>query len=130
MPALELAAARTDNPKAALLAETLDQAIGQYLEHARYPSRKVNEIDNRGSTFYLALYWAKALADQDQDPDLKTRFGAVASELSASEAAINEELLTAQGSPIDIGGYYRPDATLTEQVMRPSRTLNTIIDRL
>ena len=95
MPALELAAARTDNPKAALLAETLDQAIGQYLEHARYPSRKVNEIDNRGSTFYLALYWTKALADQDQDPDLKIRFGAVTSELSESEAAINEELLTA-----------------------------------
>ncbi len=130
VPALELVAARTGNPKAALLAETLDQAIGQYLEHARYPSRKVNEIDNRGSTFYLALYWAKALGEQDQDTDLQTRFATVASELSENEAAINEELLAAQGHSVDIGGYYRPDETLTERVMRPSQTLNTIIDRL
>ncbi|SUZ91187.1 uncharacterized protein METZ01_LOCUS44041 [marine metagenome] len=130
VPALELVAARTGNPKAALLAETLDQAIGQYLEHARYPSRKVNEIDNRGSTFYLALYWAKALGEQDQDTDLQTRFVAVASELSENEAAINEELLAAQGHSVDIGGYYRPDETLTERVMRPSQTLNTIINRL
>ncbi len=130
VPALELVAARTGNPKAALLAETLDQAIGQYLEHARYPSRKVNEIDNRGSTFYLALYWAKALGEQDQDTDLQTRFVAVASELSKNEAAINEELLAAQGHSVDIGGYYRPDETLTERVMRPSQTLNTIINRL
>ncbi|MBJ82304.1 MAG: isocitrate dehydrogenase (NADP(+)) [Acidimicrobiaceae bacterium] len=130
VPALELVAARTDNPKAALLAKTLDQAIGQYLEHARYPSRKVSEIDNRGSTFYLALYWAKALAEQDQDTDLRTRFVPVASELSENETTINEELLAAQGNPVDIGGYYRPDETLTEQVMRPSQTLNRIIDRL
>ncbi len=130
VPALELVAARTGNPKAALLAETLDQAIGQYLEHARYPSRKVNEIDNRGSTFYLALYWAKALGEQDQDTDLQTRFATVASELSENEAAINEELLAAQGHSVDIGGYYRPDETLTERVMRPSQTLNTIINRL
>lgn len=130
VPALELVAARTDNPKAALLAETLDQAIGQYLEHARYPSRKVNEIDNRGSTFYLALYWAKALGEQDQDTDLQTRFVTVASDLSENEAAINEELLAAQGHSVDIGGYYRPDETLTKRVMRPSQTLNTIIDRL
>jgi len=130
VPALELVAARTGNPKAALLAETLDQAIGQYLEHARYPSRKVNEIDNRGSTFYLALYWAKALGEQDQDTDLQTRFATVASELSENEAAINEELLAAQGHSVDIGGYYRPDETLTKRVMRPSQTLNTIIDRL
>ena len=130
VPALELVAARTDNPKAALLAETLNQAIGQYLEHARYPSRKVNEIDNRGSTFYLALYWAKALGEQDQDTDLQTRFVTVASDLSENEAAINEELLAAQGHSVDIGGYYRPDETLTKRVMRPSQTLNTIIDRL
>ncbi len=130
VPALELVAARTDNPKAALLAETLNQAIGQYLEHARYPSRKVNEIDNRGSTFYLALYWAKALGEQDQDTDLQTRFVAVATDLSENEAAINEELLAAQGHSVDIGGYYRPDETLTERVMRPSQTLNTIINRL
>ena len=130
VPALELVAARTDNPKAALLAKTLDQAIGQYLEQARYPSRKVSEIDNRGSTFYLALYWAKALAEQDQDTDLRTRFVPVASELSENETTINEELLAAQGNPVDIGGYYRPDETLTEQVMRPSQTLNRIIDRL
>ena len=90
----------------------------------------MSEIDNRGSTFYLALYWAKALAEQDQDTDLQTRFVPVASELSENEATINEELLAAQGNPVDIGGYYRPDETLTEQAMRPSQTLNRIIDRL
>ena len=130
VPALELAAVKTDNRKAALLAETLDQAIGAYLENARYPSRKVHEIDNRGSTFYLALYWAQALSAQDQDAALRARFAAVAHALAAEEAAITEELLAAQGEPVHIDGYYHPDEALVEKVMRPSAALNAIIDAL
>jgi isocitrate dehydrogenase len=130
VPALELIAAKTGNTRAALLGTTLDQAIGQYLEHARYPSRKVHEIDNRGSTFYLALYWAQALAAQEEDAGLKTRFAAVAQQLSEQEAAIARELLAAQGEPVDLGGYYHPDPALMERVMRPSATFNAIIDAL
>jgi len=100
VPSLEMIAANNDNPKAALLAETLDAAVGTYLENARYPSRKVNEIDNRGSTFYLAMYWAQALADQDKDTEIKERFTGVAADLAAKEAVINEELLAAQGAPL------------------------------
>ena len=130
VPSLELAAAKTDNPTAALLGETLDQAIGSYLEHARYPSRKVREIDNRGSTYYLALYWAQALAAQDRDATLKARFSDVAARLAADEAVIAEELLAAQGAPVDIGGYYHPSPALSEAVMRPSPTFNAIIDAM
>jgi isocitrate dehydrogenase len=130
VPSLELIAANTGNPTAALLATTLDEAIGTYLENARNPSRKVNEIDNRGSTFYLALYWARALAAQDTDAGLKERFAKVAADLEANEAKINEELLAAQGSPMDIGGYFHPDAAATERAMRPSGTLNAIIDAI
>jgi isocitrate dehydrogenase len=130
VPALELIAAKTDNAKAALLAETLDRAIGTYLEQARYPSRKVNEIDNRGSTFYLALYWAQALAAQDQDAELRTRFASVAQTLADREATITEELLAAQGAPVDLGGYFHPDHTRVAQAMRPSATFNAVIDAL
>ena len=130
VPSLELVASKTDNATVALLGETLDQAIGMYLENARYPSRKVNEIDNRGSTFYLALYWAQALARQDQDAALKTRFQVVATQLAENEAVITDELLAAQGTPIDMGGYYRPDPSLAERAMRPSETFNAIIDSL
>ncbi len=130
VPSLELIAARTGNARAALLARTLDQAIGTYLENARYPSRKVHEIDNRGSTFYLALYWAQALAAQDEDAELKARFAEAAARLAGNEAAITAELLAAQGKPVDIGGYYRPDEALAERAMRPSPTLNAIIDDL
>lgn len=130
VPALELAAVQTSNVKAALLAKTLDRAIGTYLENARSPSRRVNEIDNRGSTFYLALYWAKALADQDEDVALQARFSHVAGQLEANATAITGELLAAQGQPVNIGGYYHPDNTLVEQAMRPSATLNAIIDAL
>ena len=130
VPSLELIAARTGNARAALLARTLDQAIGTYLENARYPSRKVHEIDNRGSTFYLALYWAQALAAQDEDAELKARFAEAAARLAGNEAAITAELLAAQGKPVDIGGYYRPDEDLAERAMRPSPTLNAIIDDL
>ena len=130
VPSLELIAASTNNSRAALLGETLDRAIGTYLENARYPSRKVHEIDNRGSTFYLALYWAQALAAQDQDEALRTRFAEVAHALAEKEAVITEELLAAQGEPLDIGGYYHPDATLAEKVMRPSAAFNAIIDAM
>ena len=130
VPSLELAAAQTGNPRAALLARTLDQAVETYLENARYPSRKVNEIDNRGSTFYLALYWAQALAAQDADAELKARFAGPAARLEENEATITAELLAAQGTPVDVGGYYRPDDEQAERAMRPSPTLNAIIDAL
>ena len=130
VPSLELIASNTDNAKVALLGKTLDQAIGTYLENARYPSRKVNEIDNRGSTYYLALYWARALAAQDEDESLKARFAKVAQQLTDKEAVITEELLAAQGEPVDVGGYYRPDPTRSERAMRPSETFNGIIDAM
>jgi isocitrate dehydrogenase len=130
VPSLELIAENTGNEKATLFAKTLDQAVGKYLENARYPSRKVNEIDNRGSTFYLALYWARALAAQDEDPALKARFIEVAQAIEASEAKIIEELLAAQGAPVDLGGYYMPDPVKATKQMRPSPTFNAIIDAL
>jgi isocitrate dehydrogenase len=130
VPSLELVAASTDNKLAALLAKTLDQAIGKYLENARYPGRKVHEIDNRGSTFYLAMYWAQTLAAQDTDAGLKERFTKVAADLEAAEAKITEEMMAAQGAPANIGGYYIPDAAKAEQLMRPSTTFNAIIDAL
>ena len=130
VPSLELIAAKTGNARAALLATTLDRAIGGYLEHARYPSRAVHEIDNRGSTFYLALYWAQALAAQDADAALKTRFRAIAARLAEQEPAIMGELLAAQDAPVDIGGYFHPDASLAERAMRPSATFNAIIDAM
>jgi isocitrate dehydrogenase len=128
VPSLELMATKTGNPRAALLSKTLDEAIGRYLEDAREPSRKVNEIDNRGSTYYLALAWAKALAAQDQDSELKQRFTPVAAALAANTGKITQELLGAQGKPVDIGGYYFPDDAKCAAAMRPSGTLNAIID--
>ena len=128
VPSLELIAKNTGNELATLYAETLDAAIGMYLENERYPSRKVNEIDNRGSTFYLAMYWARALASQDRNQEIKNRFTKVASDLEAAESKITEELLAAQGEPVDIGGYYLPDPAKAEAQMRPSKTFNAIID--
>lgn len=130
VPSLELMATKTGNRRADLLSKTLDEAIGQYLEDARYPSRKVNEIDNRGSTYYLALAWAKALAAQDEDGELKQRFTPVAAALAANEGKITQELLAVQGKPVDIGGYYFPDDAKCAVAMRPSATLNAIIDRM
>ncbi|HEY4088482.1 MAG TPA: NADP-dependent isocitrate dehydrogenase [Bryobacteraceae bacterium] len=127
-PSLELMATNGGNKRAGILAKTLDQAIGQYLEDARYPSAKVNEIDNRGATFYLAQAWAKALAAQDEDGDLKRRFTPVAAAMASGEGAITQELLAAQGKPVDIGGYYFPDDEKCAAAMRPSATLNAIID--
>jgi isocitrate dehydrogenase len=130
VPALELIATQTKNQKAAVLAKTLDQAVGKYLENARYPSRKVNEIDNRGSTFYLAEYWAQALAEQRDDPSLRDRFAPIAKALTDNEAKIAAELVAAQGKPVDIGGYYLPDPDKTARAMRPSATFNAVIDAM
>jgi isocitrate dehydrogenase len=118
------------NETAWLFAETLDQAIGTFLENEKSPSRKVNELDTRGSHFYLALYWAQALAGQRKDADLQARFTKVAQELSDNQTKIVDELNEAQGNFVDIGGYYRPDQKKTEQAMRPSATLNEIVDAL
>jgi len=118
------------NDKAALLAETLDKAIGQHLEHDRGPSRRVNELDTRGSHFYLALYWADALAKQTQDPELQARFATVSQELAGNEEKIVQELNDAQGQPVDIGGYYHPNDEMVSKAMRPSATLNAILDAI
>jgi len=117
-----------NNPKAAVLAETLDQAIGKFLDNDKSPARKVGQIDNRGSHFYLALYWAEALAAQSKEKELQVRFTTLAKALADNEAAINAELIAAQGKPVDMGGYYHADDALTEKAMRPSATLNVIID--
>ncbi len=127
---LEHVAQSFSNDKVRILAETLDQAIGKFLDNDKSPARKVGQIDNRGSHFYLALYWAEALAAQQEDTELQARFAAVARQLGDNEAKINEELIGAQGKPVDMGGYYNPDEALTTQAMRPSATFNTIIDAL
>jgi isocitrate dehydrogenase len=118
------------NPKAQVLAEALDTAIGQFLKFNRNPARKVGEIDNRGSHFYLALYWAQALAAQTKDKDLAARFKPLAETLAKNEAKINAELIAAQGKPVDIGGYYLPDVKKTSAAMRPSATLNAALAAL
>lgn len=127
---LEHLATHFDNPKAQVLADTLDTAIATFLEENKSPARKLGSIDNRGSHFYLALYWAQALAAQDSDAELKERFTRVAADLGDNEAKINEELIGAQGSPVDLGGYYKPNADKASAAMRPSATLNAIIDAL
>ena len=119
-----------NNKKALVLAETLDDATDAYLENKKSPSRKVNELDNRGSHFYEALYWAEALAKQDKDTGLKAIFTKVAKDLKENEAKINEELIGAQGKSQDIGGYYVVDENKMSAAMRPSTTLNSIIDSI
>src|SRR5512134_151827 len=118
------------NEKALVLGETLDQALGKFLDNNKSPARKVGQIDNRGSHFYLALYWAEALAAQDKDKELKARFAAVAKKLGENAAKIDQELLAAQAKPQDIGGYYDPDPVKTSKAMRPSPILNAIIDAI
>jgi isocitrate dehydrogenase len=118
------------NDRVQLLADTLDQAIGQHLENNRAPSRRVNELDTRGSHFYLALYWAEALAKQSKDSELQARFTPVAQEMAANEEKIVQELNDAQGQPVDIGGYYHPNQEMMAKAMRPSATLNGIIDAI
>jgi len=130
VPSLELAAETTGNGKAKLLAATLEEAIAAYLEAGRLPSREVNEIDNRGATFYLAMYWAQALAAQTTDAAMRARFAPVAKALAENEAKIVGELLAAQGKPVDLGGYYLSDAARAEKEMRPSPTFNAVIDAM
>jgi isocitrate dehydrogenase len=124
---LEHLATNFKNERAAVLAETLDQAIGKFLDKNKSPARKVGGIDNRGSHFYLAMYWAEALAAQSKDKEFQARFAVLAKKLIENEAQINAELLGAQGKPVDMGGYYQPDLAKTTAAMRPSRTLNSIL---
>ncbi len=127
---LEHLAKVANNPAAKMLADTLDQANAKFLESNKSPARKVGEIDNRGSHFYLALYWAQALAQQTQDKDLQARFVKIAKEMVNNEAKINGELLAAQGKPVDVGGYYHPNDAKAVKAMRPSATLNAIVDAI
>jgi isocitrate dehydrogenase len=127
---IEHLAVRTGNARAQVLADTLDRATGRVLEEGRSPSRRVKEIDNRGSHYYLARYWAEELAGQKADPELAALFAGVAEALVAQEAAIVEELSVVQGEPVDLGGYYYPDPAMAAAAMRPSATLNAIIDGL
>jgi isocitrate dehydrogenase len=124
---LEHLAHVTDNPRAKVLAHALDQATGKFLDENKSPSRKVNELDNRGSHFYLAMYWAEALAQQTEDTELAQHFSSVAEAMAANEAKIMEELNSVQGVPMDVGGYYKPDPDKAAAAMRPSATLNEII---
>jgi isocitrate dehydrogenase len=118
------------NAKALVLAEALDTAIGQFLENNRSPARKVGQLDNRGSHFYLALYWAQALAAQTKDAELQARFKPLAEALAKNEDKINGELIGAQGKPVDLGGYYLPDDAKASAAMRPSKTLNDALAAL
>ena len=127
---LEETGIKTGNAKAKILGKTLDQATGKLLDNNKSPARKVGQLDNRGSHFYLALYWAQALADQDEDAELKAQFAPLAETLTAKEATIVEELAAVQGKPVDIGGYYRPNPELTSKVMRPSETFNSALAAL
>jgi len=127
---LEHLATVFSNDKAQVLAETLNQANSKFLEEDKSPSRKCGELDNRGSHFYLALYWAEALAAQDKDAELKARFAPLAASLQSNEAKIVDELNSAQGVPMDVGGYYRPSEELATQAMRPSATLNAALESL
>jgi isocitrate dehydrogenase len=127
---LEHLAQTQKNAKAQVLAETLDEANAKILDNDRSPARKVGQIDNRGSHFYLALYWAQALAAQTKDKELQAKFAPLAKTLADNEAKINAELLAAQGKPVDMGGYYKPDFAKTSAAMRPSATLNAAIASL
>jgi isocitrate dehydrogenase len=129
-PSFEHIAETFSLPKAKVLADTLDAATGKFLENDRSPGRKLGTIDNRGSHFYLALYWAEALAAQTGDAELKALFTPIAEKLTANESKIVEELLAVQGSPVDIGGYYQPDDAKANAVLRPSATLNGILATL
>jgi isocitrate dehydrogenase len=129
-PSFELVADKDENTRARLLAETLDRAVGRVLEEDRSPSRKVGELDNRGSHFYLALYWAQELAEQQEVGELAERFTELAERLAANEQKIVEELNEVQGSKVDIGGHYRPDPERMARAMRPSESFNDALDSL
>jgi isocitrate dehydrogenase len=127
---LEMLADTTANPRARVLGETLDRATGSLLENGRSPSRRAGELDNRGSHFYLALYWARELAAQTEDAELAARFAPLADRLAAEEEAIVAELTAVQGSPVQIGGYFRPDPELARAAMRPSATFTAALSSL
>ncbi|MFZ5523952.1 MAG: NADP-dependent isocitrate dehydrogenase [Pseudomonadota bacterium] len=127
---LEHLGQKFNNTKAQVLAETLDQANARILENNKSPARKVGEIDNRGSHYYLALYWAQALAAQSRDKDIQLRFTTLAKSLADNEAKINAELIATQGKPVDMGGYYHPDFDKTSKAMRPSATFNTALESI
>jgi isocitrate dehydrogenase len=130
VPSFEHIYSTFNNEKAQVFAQTLDRAIGRFLENEKSPSRKMHELDTRGSHFYLALYWAQTLAEQDKDSGLQARFAEVAQKLGENEQKIIGELNGAQGQPVDIGGYYRPDHIKAVQAMRASATFNAIVDAL
>ncbi len=130
MSSLEFLGNKYDNQKALVLSKTLDKSIGDYLENQKNPGRKVGQLDNRGSHFYMALYWANALAQQNDDASLKSMFSAVADDMNKNEDKIVAEIADSEGKPVDMGGYYLPDDSMTEKAMRPSKTLNTIIDNI
>jgi isocitrate dehydrogenase len=130
VPSFEHIAETFQVPQAKVLAAALDSATGSFLEHDRSPGRKLGTLDNRGSHFYLTLYWAQALAAQTTDAALQAKFQPVAEALAANEAKIVAELLAVQGQPIDIGGYYLPDLAKATAALRPSATFNAIIDGL
>ena len=127
---LEHLSKRTKNEKASVLAKALDKATERYLENNKSPSRKVNELDNRGSHFYLTMYWAQALAEQTSDDDLRTRFTKIAKDLADNEDKIIKELNAAQGKPVDLGGYYKLNDELAEKALRPSETFNAALESL
>jgi isocitrate dehydrogenase len=128
VPSLEKIAEQTGNATAAILAATLDKAVGSYLEGSCAPSRKVNEIDNRGSSFQLARFWAAELAAQEEDAELAARFAPVAQALHEKQEVILAELLAAQGEAVDLGGYFHPDLEKCAAALRPSATFNGIVD--
>jgi isocitrate dehydrogenase len=127
---LEHSGIACQNSKATILAKTLDEATGKLLDNNKSPERNVGDLDNRGSHFYLTLYWANALAQQNEDLELKSKFTPISEALSMNETRIFEELNAAQGKPVDVGGYYAMDARLTENAMRPSKTFNALIENL
>ncbi len=130
MSSFDFIAGKYNNEKSKILSKTLDQAIGDYLENKRSPGRKAGQLDNRGSHFYLAQYWAKALAEQNDNQELKELFKPVAKALQEKENTILQEMAAAEGKPVDLGGYYLPDDAKAEAAMRPSKTFNQIIDAL
>jgi len=127
---LEHLANVTGNARAQVLADSLDKATGKFLDENKSPSRKVNELDNRGSHYYLCLYWAQALAEQSDDAALQSHFAGIADELAANEAKIVDELNSVQGVAMDVGGYYKPDPTRASTAMRPSATFNGILAKV
>ena len=127
---LEDLAEKTNNEKARILAKALNRANGKFLENDKSPSRKAGELDNRGSHFYLAMYWAEALAGQNENAELKTKFGPIAKALQENEQAIVNELNAVQGKPMDIGGYYQPDVQKASAAMRPCKNFNEILEKI